>query len=143
MNITTLLKEDHREVESLITELEGSPSKETFLKLKQSLDLHAQIEETIFYPALEENDNTEDLVDEAYQEHDEVKDLLAEMASTDVDGEDFQDLLAQLKDSINHHVEEEENELFPKAQKILGEETLESMGEEMDSMKNKSSMAMS
>jgi len=141
MEITTLLKEDHREVENLIAQLEGGADKDTFTKLKSSLELHTQIEEEIYYPALEGKDETDDLVSDAYQEHDEVDDLLKEMSGTDVGSEEFQDLLQQLKESINHHVKEEENELFPKSEKVLGAEKLEQMGDEMEKMKTKSSTA--
>lgn len=141
MEITTLLKEDHREVENLISQLEGGADKDTFLKLKSSLELHTQIEENIYYPALEGIDETDELVSDAYQEHDEVDELLAEMSGTDINSDEFQVLLQQLKESINHHVQEEENELFPQSEEILGAETLEQMGDEMEKMKTKSSSA--
>lgn len=141
MEITTLLKEDHREVEDLIAQLEGGADKDTFMKLKSSLELHTQIEEEIYYPALEGKDETDELVSDAYEEHDEVDELLKEMSGTDVTSEEFQDLLKQLKESINHHVKEEENELFPKSEEVLGAETLEKMGDEMEKMKTKSSKA--
>ncbi|HQU83824.1 MAG TPA: hemerythrin domain-containing protein [Pyrinomonadaceae bacterium] len=141
MEITTLLKEDHREVENLIAQLESGADKDTFLKLKSSLELHTQIEESIYYPALEDKSETDDLITDAYQEHDEVDELLEEMSGTDIESDEFQTLLQQLKDSINHHVKEEENELFPKSEEILGAETLDRMGDEMEKMKTKSSSA--
>lgn len=141
MEITTLLKEDHREVENLIAQLEDGADKDTFTKLKSSLELHTQIEENVYYPALEGLDETDELISDAYQEHDEVDELLEEMSGTDVGSEEFQDLLQQLKESINHHVKEEENELFPKSEEVLGAEKLEQMGDEMEKMKTKSSTA--
>lgn len=141
MEITTLLKEDHREVEELIAQLEEGADKETFLKLKSSLELHTQIEENIYYPALEGKDETDELVTDAYQEHDEVDELLEEMSGTDIESDEFQLLLKQLKDSIKHHVKEEENELFPKSEEVLGAEKLEKMGDEMEKMKSKSASA--
>jgi len=141
MEITTLLKEDHREVEELIAQLEEGADKETFLKLKSSLELHTQIEENIYYPALEGKDETDELVTDAYQEHDEVDELLEEMSGTDIESDEFQVLLKQLKDSIEHHVKEEENELFPKSEEVLGAEKLEKMGDEMEKMKSKSASA--
>jgi hemerythrin-like domain-containing protein len=140
MNITELLKEDHREVESLISQLEGSADHETFGKIKNALKMHTKIEEEILYPAMEDFDETEELIDESYQEHDDVDRLLVEMSGTEPQSEDFQDLLAQLKDSIKHHVEEEENELFSNAESLLGAETLEEMGNKAEQMKNESSM---
>lgn len=141
MEITTLLKEDHREVENLIAQLEDGADKDTFLKLKSSLEMHTQIEENIYYPALEGIDETDELISDAYQEHDEVDELLAEMTGTDINSDEFQVLLQQLKESIDHHVQEEENELFPQSEEILGAETLEQMGDEMEKMKTKSSSA--
>lgn len=141
MEITTLLKEDHREVEELIAQLEEGADKETFLKLKSSLELHTQIEENIYYPALEGKDETDELVTDAYQEHDEVDELLEEMSGTDIESDEFQVLLKQLKDSIEHHVKEEENVLFPTSEEVLGAEKLEKMGDEMEKMKSKSASA--
>jgi hemerythrin-like domain-containing protein len=138
MEITELLKEDHREAEGLIAELENGGDRETFNKLQNALKLHTQIEEAIFYPALEDFDETDGLVSEAYSEHDDVDELLETMSQTDPQSEDFQDYLSDLKDSIEHHVEEEENELFPLAEEILGADTLEQMGERMEKMKEKS-----
>lgn len=146
MNIIELLKTDHREVSSLIAELEGAEgaSVETFRKLKTSLTLHTGIEEEIFYPALEDFDETEDLVEESYQEHNEVKQLLEDMSHLTPDDEEFQDLLAQLKYSVDEHVEEEENRLFLQAEELLGEDALNAMGDEMRQIKeNSGSMRMS
>ena len=140
MNINELLKADHREVESLIAQLEGNADHETFGKIKNALKLHTKIEEEILYPAMEDFDETEELVDESYEEHDEVDKLLVKMSGTEPQSEEFQDLLAQLKESIEHHVGEEENELFPNAESLLGTETLEEMGNKAEQMKNESSM---
>ncbi|MDQ3799586.1 MAG: hemerythrin domain-containing protein, partial [Acidobacteriota bacterium] len=83
MNATELLKRDHREVDSLIAELEGagggnapaeiSSYTATFEKLKHSLTVHADAEEQILYPAMEQFDETEELTEEAYSEHDDVR----------------------------------------------------------------------
>lgn len=144
MNATELLKQDHREVESMIAELEGAGSEgaggagsyvNTFQQLKQALTLHTQVEEQILYPALEDFDETTDLIEESYEEHDEVDGILNEMTGLNPGDEEFQELLAELKESIEHHVTEEENELFPQAEQLLGEETLETMGDQIEQMK--------
>ena len=145
MNATELLKQDHREVDSLIAELEGASGDTagsytaTFQKLKTSLTVHAEAEEQIFYPAMEQFEETEELTEEAYSEHDEVKQLLEDMTGLNPGDEEFQELLAQLKDSVQHHVEEEESEMFPKAEELLGEATLETMGDEIEAFKGESS----
>lgn len=140
MNITELLKEDHREVESLIAQLEDGGDRETFGKLRNALRMHTQIEENILYPALENFDETEDLADQSYQDHDEVDGLLDDMGSTDPQSEEFQDLLSELKESIELHVQQEENQLFPRAENLLGIETLEEMGDVAEGMKTDSGM---
>lgn len=141
MNITDLLKEDHREAENLISQLEGEANYETFSRLKNALKAHTKIEEEIYYPALEEFEESEDLIDEAYQEHSDVDQLLEEMSSTGVSSEDFQDLLMQLKESINHHVQEEEEEIFPLSENLLGIAVLEEMGENAQSLKSRADAA--
>ena len=145
MNATELLKQDHREVDSLIAELEGASGdtagsySATFQKLKTSLTVHAEAEEQIFYPAMDQFEETEELTEEAYSEHDEVKQLLEDMTGLNPGDEEFQELLAQLKESVQHHVEEEESEMFPKAEELLGEETLETMGDEIEALKGEAS----
>ena len=140
MNITDMLKDDHREVESLIAQLEGDADHETLSKLRNAITMHTQIEEGILYPALEEFDETGEQIEESYQEHEDVDQLLEDMTGTDLQSQEFQDLLAELKDSIQHHVQEEENQLFPNAENLLGTDTLEEMGDGAESMKNASSM---
>jgi hemerythrin-like domain-containing protein len=143
MNATEILKEDHREVDNLIAMLEDTTtaSASTFEQLKSSLTLHAQVEEEIFYPAMEQFEEAEDLVAESYDEHAEVKDLLEEMTGLNPQDEEFQDLLAQLKDSVQQHVQEEESEMFPQAEELLGEEQLEAIGREIEQAKNDSGIS--
>lgn len=138
MLATELLKQDHREVDNLMALLEDTTTTttDTFMQLKTALTLHAEAEEELFYPAMEQFDETDELTDESYEEHAEVKQLLEEMTGLNPAEEDFQDLLAQLKESVQHHVQEEETEMFPKAEELLGEETLETMGNEIEQMKN-------
>ena len=140
MNIIDMLKQDHQEAAAMMDRIEsadeGAPVvKMTFDQLKQALTLHTQIEETIFYPALRNNDETSDQISESFEEHQEVKDLLAEMAGLQAGNEEFMGLMSDLRDAVEHHVEEEENELFPKARKILGDSRLQEMGQQMMQMK--------
>lgn len=141
MNAIELLKQDHQEAASMMDELETADkgsmniTKNTFTQLKDALTLHTQIEEQIFYPALEEHEETKDMIGEAYTEHNEVKDMLAEMSTLSPGSDEFMDKLTELRDSIEHHVEEEENELFPKAEQVLGESRLQEMGRQMQQMK--------
>jgi hemerythrin-like domain-containing protein len=141
MNATELLKQDHQEAAGLMDELQtadkGSMSitGKTFTQLKEALTLHTQIEEQIFYPALEQHEETKDMIGEAYSEHNEVKEMLEEMSTMAPGSDEFMDKLSELRDSIEHHVEEEENEMFPKAEHVLGESRLQEMGRQMQQMK--------
>ena len=148
MNATELLKQDHQEASGLMDELETAdkgnmgPTRQLFNQLKEALTLHTQIEEQIFYPALEQHEETKDMVGEAFSEHKEVKKMLEDMSSMTPGSDEFMDQLTELRDSVEHHVEEEENEMFPKAERALGESRMQELGRQMQQMKqSKSSTA--
>jgi hemerythrin-like domain-containing protein len=132
-----LLKTDHRKVEQLFSQLESASGKqklEVFKQIKTELELHTQIEEKIFYPALEEPEETHDLA-QAYEEHAVVKDLLKQLGRARTANDEWEAQAKVLQENVEHHVEEEENELFAKAQAALGEEELEELGERMEAEK--------
>jgi len=138
MDAFSLLKADHRKVEELFEEFEsasGQAKMRLFQQIKTELELHTHIEETIFYPAVEEPKQTHDLTLEAYEEHDVVKKLLQELSRAKSPNEEWEAKAKVLQENVEHHVEEEENELFPKASKVLSSEELESLGEQMESEK--------
>lgn len=142
MNAFEILKRDHREVDALMAQLEkadGSASdKQTFETLRESLTVHAEAEETIVYPALEEFEETEAEAEHSYDEHAEVKALLAQMGELEPKSPEFQNLLAELKSNVQHHVKEEEGELFPKGEELLSDDELEEMGREIMEFKEES-----
>ena len=113
MTILDLLKNDHKEVSRMI-------------------------EEQILYPALKNNPETSDIIEESYEEHAQVDEILKEMSPG---GDDFEDQLEELRESVEHHVDEEENELFPKAKTVLGEARLQEMGKQMETMKQRNQAA--
>ncbi len=139
MNAFEILKKDHREVDNMMAILEkakgdtasNNSHKQTFEMMREALTVHAEAEETIVYPALEEFDETEDQAEHSYDEHAEVKSMLAQMGELEPSGDEFQTLLSELKASVQHHVAEEEGELFPKGEELLGESELEEMGREI------------
>jgi hemerythrin-like domain-containing protein len=143
MNAIELLKQDHKEAMGMIEQMEnpsqGTPSgranMDMFNQLKQALTLHTQEEEQVFYPALREHNETRQMIEEAYEEHKNVDRMLAQMSGMDPNNSDFMDMLGELKENIQHHVEEEETEMFPKAEKILGQSRLQEMGRQMRQMK--------
>lgn len=130
-----LLKNDHDEVQKLFKQYEeakGEGHKERLArKICLELTVHTKIEEEIFYPALAGKVD-EDLLKEAYVEHDAAKLLIAEIEAGSGKSDDFFDAKVQvLSEEIDHHVEEEETELFPQVKKtdldldLLGEQLAE------------------
>jgi len=138
MDAFSLLKADHRKVEDLFAQLEsarGQSKMRLFQQIQTELELHTHIEETIFYPALEKPKQTHDLTMEAYEEHDVVKKLLEEMSKAKSPTEEWDAKAKVLQENVEHHVEEEESELFPKAEAALGDEEIETLGEQLEAEK--------
>ena len=106
-----LLKADHRKVEELFEKFEkaGSDRKQALVQqICTELCIHATIEEEIFYPACKDQIKDEDLLDEAYVEHDGAKVLIAELVDSDPDAEFYDAKVTVLSELIKHHVKEEE-----------------------------------
>lgn len=138
MDAFELLKNDHKKVSQLFKEIEsasGQAKTQLFSRLKRELDVHAHIEEKVFYPALVNTDEARDITLEAYEEHKVVKDLLAELASGGAPNDEWDAKLTVLKENVEHHVEEEEGELFSKARRVLSREQIERFGGEMEAEK--------
>jgi hemerythrin-like domain-containing protein len=138
MDAFKLLQTDHRNVAALFDQLERASGKaklSVFNQIKTELELHTHIEETIFYPALEKPEETHDLTLEAYEEHAVVKKLLSELSRARTADEEWEAQAKVLRENVEHHVEEEENELFEKAESALSEEELEELGTRMQAEK--------
>jgi hemerythrin superfamily protein len=132
-----LLKEDHRTVEKLFEDFEAAKGEGRKEKLARQicleLSVHTMIEEEIFYPACD-GKIEEDLLKEAYVEHDSAKLLMAEIEAGNGQSDDYFDAKVQvLSEQIEHHVEEEEKDLFPKVRKA--EIDLDALGERLASRK--------
>ena len=147
MNAFALLKADHEKVAGILETIEGTTERavkgrdELFAQLKAELDRHAMIEEEIFYPALEEAEETREITLEAYEEHRLVKQLLAELEAEPKDSEEWTAKFTVLKENIEHHVEEEEGELFKKARQAFSEEEIETLGEQLQDAKQQNKAA--
>lgn len=138
MDAFELLKADHRKVSKLFDQLEsvdGNKKLDVFGQIKAELDLHAHIEETLLYPALEKPEETRAMTLEAYEEHKVVKTLLAELAQAKSANDEWQAKAKVLRENVDHHVEEEEDELFEKAEDALSDEEVEALGSRMESEK--------
>ena len=138
MDAFELLKADHKKVNQLFDELEAATGKaklNVFAQIKTELELHTHIEETIFYPALEKPEETHDLTLEAYEEHKMVKTLLAKLSRARTANDEWQAQAKVLRENVEHHVDEEENELFDKADDALSDEEIEALGQRMEAEK--------
>jgi len=134
MNATEMLKRQHRQVEKLFEQLDGEKSadrkRKTFERIADALAIHATIEERHFYPAVNAK-QTEDLLLESVEEHLEIKRVIADLLAMEPDDENFEAKVKVLQEDVEHHVEEEEQQLFPKVEKLFDEETLASLAEAM------------
>jgi predicted helicase len=137
MKATDLLKRQHKDVKTLFKKLENADSarerRQLLNEIASRLEGHTLVEEEIFYPAVRglETSKAEEMVLEAYEEHHVVKLVLAELPRVNPEDERFEAKMMVLSELVEHHVEEEEKEMFKLAQK-LGKDELESLGEQME-----------
>jgi hemerythrin superfamily protein len=133
MSAIDMLESQHREVEKLFAAFEKASSgkkRDIFLQIADKLAVHATIEEKHFYPSVK-TEETEDLLEESVEEHLSVKRIIADLLEDDSDEEALEAKMAVLKEQIEHHVEEEENELFPKVEDALDATMLDALEQEM------------
>jgi hemerythrin superfamily protein len=136
----TSLRDDHKRVEKLFKQFEkvaGGDADETkrslVAEIVSELSVHAAIEEQVFYPAVRKAvEDAEDTVLEGLEEHHVVKWTLSELDGMAPTEERFKAKVSVLIESVRHHVEEEEGELFPKVREALGRKALQELGETMD-----------
>lgn len=137
MKATQLLMVDHEQMMTMLDMLASSDLEASgvalFWKIKDALELHTEIEETIFYPALESFAQTGSLINHSYREHWELTDLLAEMTPGE---SSWDDQVSKLRGLVTKHADKEESELFPQAESLLGEKGLVRMGEEIQKLKS-------
>jgi hemerythrin superfamily protein len=137
MNAITMLEADHAKVKKLLTELESTTERgvktreELFATIKGELTIHEVIEEEIFYPALKSHPKAKDIVLEGYEEHHVVDLLMGELESLDVSDETWGAKAIVMKENIEHHIEEEEGEMFKQARAVFDRQELEDLGARM------------
>lgn len=134
MDAIEMLKGEHRSVEALFERFEKADSasirRKVFEQIADALAVHAAIEEKHFYPAVNAK-ATEDLLLEAAEEHLEIKRVIADLLALDASDETFEAKVKVLQEDVEHHVGEEEGELFPRVEKIFETEQLETLAAEM------------
>lgn len=142
MDIYAFLKKEHEKITGLLSKLDetGDTAVKTreklFAQLKQELMTHSEAEEKTFYDALKEVDQTHEIVLEGFEEHHVSNTLLAELDALPRDDEHWGAKLSVLKENVEHHVEEEEGEMFKKARKVLSSEQAEELGKRMAAEKH-------
>ena len=141
MDALTLLKDDHDKMRKLLDELESTTERgvktreELFARIKGDLTVHEIIEEEIFYPALKEHPKAKDIVLEGYEEHHVVDTVMAELEDLPVDDETWGAKAKVMKENVEHHMEEEEGEMFQKARQVFDKEELDELGTQMEQRK--------
>lgn len=144
MNAIDILKADHERVKAILTQLNDSTERavkkraELISKLEMEITLHTKLEEEILYPAYKKagGKEQEKMYYEAKEEHRTVDSLvLPDLKATDPGSVEFSGRAKVVKELLEHHIEEEETEMFPQAKKLLGKEQLDELGAQMESMK--------
>jgi hemerythrin superfamily protein len=139
-----LLEADHEAATKLFKQFKTASDKNDHDKREMIVDeiiaaltVHATIEEEIFYPAVKKAraDHIKDEVREAYEEHAQIKVLLAALGKLTPEDDSYDAKVKVLKEDVEHHVKEEEGEMFPDAEKILGKERLEILGNQLTKRK--------
>jgi hemerythrin-like domain-containing protein len=134
-----MLKADHQKVRNLFQEYEAASDPRAKREIAEEacvqLEMHAQLEENVFYPAVnEETDEGPELVKESLEEHQTMKALIQALRDMGPDNKAFDTKFKELIRNVEHHVEEEEREMFPLAEEEL-EEDMEDLLEEMQELK--------
>jgi hemerythrin superfamily protein len=149
MDAITILREDHDNVRKLFTQFERAgdnalqEKRQLVDQIIEELTVHAFIEEELFYPTVQglpgngTGEEPEELVKEAFEEHAQVKTLLAELESMSPDDEYFDAKVTVVIDDVRHHAGEEEEEMFPKVRKAMGRNELQDLGQRMLAAKEK------
>jgi len=141
MNAIDLLEEDHRKVKKMLAEGEQTTKRaevtrsDLYATLRREMETHERIEEEIFYPALQVHPKARDIVLEGFEEHHVVDEIMGELGETDVTDETWAAKFKVMKESIEHHIEEEEGEMFPKARQAFEKDELEVLGARMLELK--------
>ena len=141
MNAITMLEEDHAKMRKLLEELESTTERgvktrtELFSTIKGELTIHEIIEEEIFYPELKAHPKAKEIVLEGYEEHHVVDLVMKELEDTPVEDENWGAKAKVMKENVEHHMEEEEGEMFKLARSVLDRPELEDLGGRMAARK--------
>src|SRR5512139_2314757 len=141
MDALKLMHEDHEKLKKLLERAEHAQAehnRENILeKIRAELKPHEQMEEQVFYPALKDHKNAKDIVLEGYEEHHVADVIFTELEDTPIGSDVWKAKMKVLKESLEHHIEEEEGEMFKKARAVFDKGELEALGERMQAVKDR------
>jgi hemerythrin superfamily protein len=142
MNVVELLKNDHDKVDKLFQKVKANPegdNRDLFEQIRAELDVHTEVEETIVYPFLIENGDEElkKITEEGIEEHRQAKMFLKEISGLKEDSEKFEPKMKVLMEDVEHHVQEEEGEMFPMVKEQFDNATLEELGTKVEAARAK------
>jgi hypothetical protein len=146
MDAIALLKQDHEKVKKIMEKLDTTTERgvktreELFTKLKSEMVVHETIEEEIFYPALKEHPKAKELVLEGYEEHHVVDLIMGEISQTPFEDETWGAKFSVMKENVEHHIEEEEGEMFKQARQVFSKSELDELGTRMEQRKETASV---
>ncbi|MBN9390169.1 MAG: hemerythrin domain-containing protein [Chloroflexi bacterium] len=135
-----LLVQDHDKVENMFTRIEQGVSKETaqelFTTIYHELTLHAIVEEQIFYPAVAQKPSFKDLLKDAFSEHAEVKQQLGDISYLEPASAEWTKMMGKVWKELQHHINDEEEKLFPKVREEFTEKELKALAGELEEGKH-------
>jgi predicted DNA-binding protein YlxM (UPF0122 family) len=141
MDALKLLKQDHEKVKKMLSQLDETTERanktrdSVFNQVKRELTIHETIEEEIRYPAFQQQAKMKDIVLESYQEHHVVDLIMGEVGDLSTDDEQWGAKLTVMKENVEHHIEEEEGEMFKKARQLFDQSELDQLGERLETRK--------
>src|SRR4051812_24814229 len=141
MDALTLLRTDHDKMRKLLTELEATTERgvkrreQLYTTIRKELTVHEIIEEEIFYPTLKSHPKATDIVLEGFEEHHVVDMIMAELDATSFEDETWAAKAKVMKENVEHHMEEEEGEMFKSARQVFDKAELDDLGAQMNARK--------
>ena len=137
MNVFELLKQDHQRVRDIFSQL-GSTSRQDkrnrqdlFQELKRELVAHGHAEEKAFYPKLADKPPTHDIVEDGINEHHQIEQMIGRIETMSVETEEWRTAVGDLEKMVEHHVREEEDDMFARARSLLPEDQLDPIGDQV------------
>jgi hemerythrin-like domain-containing protein len=140
IDIFQLLKQDHRTVTSLMEEIRNADQQNKEIlcqRLESELNQHMDLEEKYVYPVLLDFEEIAELIQDAYSDHDSVKEILEQMSSQEIGSEEWESNFLALEDAKEDHVDMEENDVFPQAEELLSQDQIAGITSQVSAEKQK------